>query len=171
MRNPGLISALLVACLMAMPLTVSKGANASSTGQPMPRFASLKSDRVNVRGGPTMDHDVVWVFTRAGLPVEITAEFENWRRIRDDDGAEGWVYHSMLSPRRTAMVRSKAKDELVPLCDKAEEICSALAKLQSGVIAAVKNCTGSWCRIEGADFGGFVRQERLWGVYPGEKVN
>ena len=68
--------------------------------------------------GPTKDHDVAWVFTRSGLPVEITAEFENWRRIRDGEGAEGWVYHSLLSGRRTAMVVPKAKDDLVPLCDR-----------------------------------------------------
>ena len=73
-----------------------------ASGLPVPRFVSLKSDRVNVRGGPTKDHDVAWVYTRAGMPVEITAEFENWRRIRDWEGAEGWVYHSLLSGRRTA---------------------------------------------------------------------
>ena len=74
------------------------------SGLPVPRFVSLKSDKVNVRAGPTKDHDVAWVYNRAGLPVEVTAEFENWRRIRDWEGAEGWVYHSLLSGRRTALV-------------------------------------------------------------------
>src|ERR1700761_9209756 len=71
------------------------------SGLPVPRFVSLKSDHVNVRGGPNKDQDVAWVYTRPGLPVEITAEYENWRRIRDSDGAEGWVYHSLLSGKRT----------------------------------------------------------------------
>ena len=78
----------------------------------MPRYVSLKSDHVNVRAGPTKDNDVAWVYTRSGLPVEITAEFENWRRVRDSEGAEGWVYHSLLSGRRTAVVTMKNKDEL-----------------------------------------------------------
>ena len=73
-----------------------------------------------MRGGPAKDHDVAWVYTRAGLPVEITAEFENWRRIRDSEGAEGWVFHSLLSGRRTALVAPKDKDELVPLHDAAD---------------------------------------------------
>ena len=77
----------------------------------MPRFVSLKSDHVNVRGGPNKDHDVAWVYTRPGLPVEITAEYENWRRIRDSDGAEGWVYHSLLSGKRTAFVTKSKTDE------------------------------------------------------------
>ena len=88
------------------------------SGLPVPRFVSLKPDRVNVRGGPTRDHDVTFVYTRAGLPVEITAESDNWRRIRDWEGSEGWVYHSLLSGRRTAVVTPKDKKELVPLYDK-----------------------------------------------------
>src|SRR5262249_12035580 len=86
-------------------------------GLPIPRFVSLKAGRVNVRAGPTKDHDVAWVYTRSGLPVEVTAEFENWRRIRDWEGAEGWVYHSMLSGKRTAIVSAatKVKDDFVSL--------------------------------------------------------
>ena len=85
----------------------------------MPRYVSLKSDHVNVRAGPTKDNDVAWVYTRSGLPVEITAEFENWRRVRDSEGAEGWVYHSLLSGRRTAVITMKTKDDLASLYDRA----------------------------------------------------
>ena len=101
----------------------------------MPRFVSLKSDRVNVRGGPQKEQEVRWVYTRAGMPVEITAEFENWRRIRDWEGAEGWVYHSLLSGRRTAVVVPKSKDELVPLFESRTAKSSVTAQLQSGVLA------------------------------------
>ncbi len=90
-------------------------ATGSVSGLPVPRFVSLKSDRVNVRSGPNKDQDVRWVYTRAGMPVEITAEFENWRRIRDWEGAEGWVYHSLLSGRRSAVVVPTLKNDLVPL--------------------------------------------------------
>ena len=71
---------------------------------PLPRYVSLKSDRVNLREGPSKEHRTTWIFERAGLPVEITAEFETWRKIRDSDGTEGWVLHSLLSGRRTALV-------------------------------------------------------------------
>jgi SH3-like domain-containing protein len=143
----------------------------SASGLPLPRYVSLKSDRVNVRGGPTKDHDVAWVFTRSGLPVEITAEFENWRRIRDSEGAEGWVYHSLLSGRRTAVVTQRGKDEFVPLNDSPDVTGSIRARLQPGVVASVRRCDGHWCRIAGEGFDGWIRQERLWGVYPDEKVD
>jgi SH3-like domain-containing protein len=92
----------------------AKDSATPTSGLPIPRYVSLKSDHVNVRAGPTKDNDVAWVYTRAGLPVEITAEFENWRRVRDSEGAEGWVYHSMLSGRRTAVVTMKSREELAP---------------------------------------------------------
>ena len=140
------------------------------SGLPMPRFVSLKPDRVNVRGGPTRDHEVMFVYTRAGLPVEITAESDNWRRIRDWEGSEGWVYHSLLSGRRTAVVTPKDKKELVPLYEKGDSSSPVIARLQAGVLATIKRCSGSWCRVVGPGFDGWTLQERLWGVYPNENV-
>jgi SH3-like domain-containing protein len=144
-----------------------------SSGLPVPRFVSLKSDRVNVRGGPTKDHEVTWIFTRAGLPVEVTAEFDNWRRIRDSEGAEGWVYHSLLSGRRTAVVEPnpKQKNPLYAVHDAPDAQSAIAARLEPGVLAQVKKCTGTWCRIAGSGFDGWIEQDRLWGVYPNEKVD
>jgi SH3-like domain-containing protein len=142
----------------------------TTSGLPIPRYVSLKSDHVNVRAGPTKDNDVAWVYTRSGLPVEITAEFENWRRVRDSEGAEGWVYHSLLSGRRTAVVTMKSKDELAPLYASADSSSAVTARLQAGVIALVKKCDQHWCRIAGEGFDGWIEQERLWGVYADEKV-
>src|ERR1700741_1494621 len=113
----------------------------TSSGLPVPRYVSLKSDHVNVRAGPTKDNDVAWVYTRSGLPVEITAEFENWRRVRDSEGAEGWVYHSLLSGRRTAVITMKSKDELAPIYDRADSASAVAAKLQAGVVTQVKKCS------------------------------
>jgi SH3-like domain-containing protein len=141
-----------------------------ASGLPVPRFVSLKPDKVNVRAGPTRHHDVTWQYTRSGLPVEITAESDNWRRIRDWEGSEGWVYHSLLSGRRTALVTSKTAQELVPLYSEASADSRLVAQLQPGVIGTVKRCSGKWCQITGGGFSGWIAQERLWGVYPNEKV-
>ncbi len=159
-----------LALLSSQPAVAAGELVGSTSGLLVPRFVSLKPDRVNVRGGPTKDHDVTMIYTRAGLPVEITAESENWRRIRDWEGAEGWVYHSLLSGKRTAVVNARAKEELVPLHASAEGDSDVVARLQSGVMGQVRRCAGGWCRIAGSGFDGWVPQERLWGVYPGEKV-
>ncbi|PPD46645.1 MAG: hypothetical protein CTY15_01145 [Methylocystis sp.] len=134
---------------------------------PIPRYVSLKSDRVNVREGPSKEHPTIWIYQRAGLPVEITAEFETWRKIRDSEGSEGWVLHSLLSGRRTALVAPwKKEPQLLVAADHA----TAVAKLAPGVIGTLRGCDGKWCRLAGKDFDGFIQQENLWGVYPGEKV-
>ena len=148
------------------------------TKLPLPRYASLKTDRVNLREGPSKDHRTLWVFQRAGLPVEIVAEFETWRRIRDSEGTEGWVLPSLLSGRRTAIVNAqKGPDKgAVPLRASADDGAPDEARLEAGVIGSVKSCTGSWCRLVVAlpsrrgDVDGYIRQDRLWGVYPNEKV-
>jgi SH3-like domain-containing protein len=148
---------------------------------PIPRYVSLKTDRVNLREGPSKDHRTTWVFQRAGLPVEIVAEFETWRRIRDAEGTEGWVLHSLLSGRRTSLVMPWAKGDAkgdappIPLLARADERADPVARLQPNVIVNVRACSGSWCRVTvvlpGArDIEGFVRQDRLWGVYPDERI-
>jgi SH3-like domain-containing protein len=159
---------------LALAIAACAGVAAESAGPasglPIPRYVSLKADKVNVRGGPSREHEVAWVFTRAGIPVEITAESENWRRIRDAEGAEGWVFHSLLSGRRTALVSPSAKAETFPLHESASEGSRVLAELQSRVLATVRDCDGRWCRIFGEGFDGFMRQHLLWGVYPNEVV-
>ncbi len=165
-----LLGAVVLLCAPRPAHAISDLTVGTVSGLPLPRFVSLKSDRVNVRGGPNKDQAVNWLYTRAGLPVEITAEFENWRRIRDSEGSEGWVYHSLLSGRRTGVVTAKAKDDLVPLYDKPDAHAALAARLQPGVLGSVKRCNGTWCRLVGDGFDGWIEQDHLWGVYPGEKV-
>jgi SH3-like domain-containing protein len=140
------------------------------TKLPLPRFASLKTDRVNLREGPSKDHATKWVYERAGLPVEITAEFEIWRKVRDSEGVEGWVLHSLLSGRRTALVTPNKKGENSKLFARASASADLAATLQSGVIVNIRNCDGAWCLIDGDGFKGYIEQEKLWGVYPDERI-
>lgn len=141
------------------------------SGLPLPRFVSLKADHVNVRQGPTRDHAVTFIFQRAGLPVEIVAEFENWRRIRDSEGSEGWVMQSMVSGRRTALVSPWSKAASLPIYRQADARSGVSALLQPGVQASIRSCAGGWCRLDGPGFSGWIRDDRLWGAYPGEAVD
>ncbi|MGO4871283.1 MAG: SH3 domain-containing protein [Roseiarcus sp.] len=140
------------------------------TGLPLPRYASLKTDRVNLREGPSKDHPTKWVFQRAGLPVEITAEFDIWRRVRDSEGTEGWVLHSLLSGRRTGLVGVGKKGQVFKIYAQPRENGEVAATLQSGVIANVRACDGAWCLIDGDGYKGYIEQPTLWGVYPNEKI-
>ncbi len=157
----------------ATPAALAAGREAregSETRLPLPRFVSLKAERVNVRRGPSSEHQISWVFTKKGLPVEIVAEFEQWRRIRDSEGAEGWVFHSMLTGKRTAMVAPWKKNRSIPLHAAAEHDAATVALARPGVIADINSCNGSWCELTAGGYKGFVEQLMLWGVYPGEQI-
>ena len=141
------------------------------SGLPIPRFVSLKAEKVNVRRGPSSDHPIAWVFQRKGLPVEIVAEFENWRRIRDSEGEEGWILQSMLAGKRTVVVAPWRGQQLTLLHSAANNESSVQAQLAAGAMGDVSNCDGKWCEISAGGYDGFVEQDMLWGVYPGETVN
>jgi SH3-like domain-containing protein len=138
------------------------------SGLPVPRFVSLKTDVVNVRRGPSNQHEVAWVFRHRALPVEIIAEFEHWRRIRDSDGEEGWVYQSLLAGTRSVIVEPWQKGITVALRSQPNASAVAIAMLKSGVIAEVKRCTGQWCELTVGNYQGWIDQDKLFGVYPGE---
>ena len=168
----GLIGATLVSAGLGLgSFSASAQQVGSATGLPVPRYVSLKSEHVNLREGPSKDHATKWIYQRAGLPVEITAEYEIWRRIRDSEGAEGWVLHSLLSGKRTVLVSPWKKDAPpFPLHAEPGDDANITAKLSPGVIAGVKKCDGTWCRLKGEGYDGYMAQTNLWGVYPGEKV-
>jgi SH3-like domain-containing protein len=141
------------------------------TGLPVPRFVSLKADEVNVRRGPGWDHAIAWVFRRAGLPVEVIAEFDVWRQVRDSEGGTGWVVGTLLSGRRTLLVAPwKQKGEPIELYTAANRTSAINAKLSPGVLGDVRECDGQWCRITSGAVAGYVPQEMTWGVYPGERI-
>lgn len=141
------------------------------SGLPLPRFVSLKAEKVNVRRGPSSDRQVAWVFQRKGLPVEITAESDNWRRIRDSEGEEGWILQNMLSGKRTALFAPWKKGETIPLYSDEGLKGGLIARVEAGVVGEVESCSGTWCRVSAGHYEGYVEQNALWGVYPGETVS
>ena len=133
---------------------------------PLPRFASLKADEVNVRTGPGTRYPIAWVFVRKGLPVEVIAEYELWRRIVDVDGAQGWVHRGMLSEKRTAIVLGDARD----FRRRPDADARVVLRAEPGVHGRLFGCREGWCEMQIAGRKGWTRLDYLWGVYPGEEI-
>jgi SH3-like domain-containing protein len=151
--------------------TEAQAAVMGPSGLPLPRFVSLKSNSINLRVGPGRDYAVQWLYLKPGLPVEIIQEYDNWRRIRDADGTEGWVLQTLLSGKRAGIAAPWAKEatkEPVPMFARAEESAALAAHLEPGVLGKVTACDGQWCKFETNGYDGFVRQTDIWGAYPGE---
>ena len=140
------------------------------SGLPVPRFVSLKRSKVNVRLGPSSEHKIAWIFHYKGLPVEIIAEFEHWRRIRDSDGQEGWVYNTLLTGKRTATVAPWRKGSAIGLRQNPQTGENVIANVSAGAVGDVKTCNGAWCQLNIKGYEGWIQQTMLWGVYPNETI-
>src|SRR5258706_14577535 len=142
----------------------------SVTNLPIPRFVSLKANEVNSRVGPGGEYQVAWVFRRAGLPVEVLGEFENWRQVRDSEGGTGWVSASLVSARRTAVVAPWVKERTLFQLTSSRNGSSTVAEIEPGAIVDLMTCDGEACEVYAGKQKGWVPQKNLWGVYPGETL-
>ena len=151
--------------LLLVPAPASAG-EVGASGLPLPRFVSLAADKVNARTGPGLRYPVSWVFLRQAMPVEVVAEFEQWRRVRDHDGAEGWVHKVMLSGRRTVVVIGEEHT----LHRGPSAAAAAVARAEAGVQGRLHRCRGEWCEVALSGVRGWMRRAHLWGVYVEETL-
>jgi SH3-like domain-containing protein len=149
---------LILSFLLPSPLLADKN--------PVPRFVSLKSNEINERVGPGPNYPIEWMYVKAGLPVEVIAEFDNWRKIRDKDGTEGWVHQSMLSSKRHGIVQTAET-----IIYASEDVNSRpLVRLEPGVLVEILKCRENWCQVRVFDFKGWIPRAFLWGIYPQENL-
>ncbi len=165
-RRPvsGATSAFLLLVLAAQ---APAAATDEDVGLKVPRFVSLHSDKVNLRAGPGRQYPIEWVLTRKDMPVEVTAQFEHWRRIRDWEGTAGWVQERMVAGRRTVIVGKGAER---PLHQQPDAASAVVARAAPGVVGRLIECQGPWCRVETDSLSGWMRRTEIWGVYPDEAV-
>ena len=139
-------------------------ARGSVTNLPIPRYVSMKASEGNVRRGPSLSHRIDWVYKRRDMPLEVTAEYGHWRRVRDRDGAGGWVHYSLLSGVRTAIVES----DLLPLYANPDVTSKVKARLELGVVGRLGECGLDWCELTAGGYTGWARKSEIWGVDPDE---
>lgn len=152
----------------AAPATPPAETVGSVTKLPLPRWASLRADDVNMRVGPGMRFPIDWQYHRRDLPVHILREVDVWRLIEDQDGVKGWVHQTTLSGKRgfivkgvEAVLRQTASDDSLPV-----------ARLKPGVVGRIRSCAAGfdWCEVQVGDYTGYLRREQFFGVDPGEAV-
>ncbi len=167
---------LLLALTMMAPGSVvsALAQETGASGLKLPRFVSTRSAPINVRVGPGTKYDIAWNFLVPGVPVEIIQEFDTWRKIRDMDGAEGWVHQSLLVGTRQGYATPLVANGEVHIRTSRAEDAAVRARLGPGFKVTISGCNAEWCNVSASQpgqnrsFSGYVRQEELWGVYPDE---
>ena len=138
-----------------------------ASGLPLPRFASLASGEVNVRTGPGKEYPIHWVYNRPGLPVSILDEYDVWRLVEDPDGDKGWTHSSLISLRRTMMVKGGTQ----AVRRSADPNAGVVMRAEQGVVGELLNCDHAWCRVEIDGRRGWLPRDATWGVLPSEWQN
>jgi SH3-like domain-containing protein len=148
---------------LAAPRAADAADKAPSTpsGLPVPRYVSLKFDPVNARAGPGDDHRLLWVFHARGLPVQVTAETDEWRRVCDPDGGLSWVHKRTTDGRRMVM-RTLAGPAPVRAQPRAN--AAVTAYLAPRALAGLDRCQNGWCKIHIGRTAGWTLASDLWGA-------
>lgn len=161
-RCLAILCTLLLAC--SPILADAQDKRGPVTNLPLPRYVSMKAAEGNVRRGPSLTHRIDWVFKRRGMPLQITAEYGNWRKVQDRDGAGGWVHYALLSGVRTVLIES----EMLPVYAQPDPGSQVNAHFETGVVARLGACSLDWCRISAGGYRGWTLKSNLWGVDPSE---
>lgn len=127
----------------------------------VPYWASLRSEEVNMRVGPSADYPIDWVYHRQHLPVKVIRTREGWRLVQDWEGTQGWMVASLLSPDRTALV---VGDGLAAIRSEPDAGSDLKWNAEPGVVGSLGKCEAGWCEFDVAGRKGWVQQERLWGA-------
>lgn len=177
-RHPTAILRCLTWLLVMLGLCVAPAlAQSNPSGLPLPRFASTRSEPINVRVGPGQRYDIAWTYLKSGVPVEIIQEFDTWRKIRDTDGTEGWIHQNLLAGTRVGYVTPLIANGEIGLLTGQSDEAGIRARLGAGLKVTIQQCDGTWCEVSAASqdpnqrsatYSGYVHQEELWGVYPDE---
>lgn len=167
LRPPVLLFVLGAVVSIGLPWRALAATSADS-GLPVPRFVTLKAAEANMRTGPGTRYPIKWTYQRSGLPLEVTAEFDQWRRVRDWQGTEGWMHHAMLSSKRSFMLKEKSGD----LRAEPNSTSGVVARLEGQVIGRLLLCPKdvAWCRVEVEDVRGWLQRDQIWGVNATEEV-
>ncbi len=158
-----MIWALAMAGGMALqaPTVAAAPDRPTPSGLPVPRYVSLKFDKVNARGGPGNDHRLLWVYRARGLPVQVVAETSEWRRICDPEQGLAWVHKRTTDGRRMVM---NTRPGLATLHRKPKPGSPPIAYLKPRAVAALVRCDKGWCRIKAGSAKGWIREGELWGT-------
>lgn len=162
-----LITALFIFGLSFCHGLAAETVTSGKSGYPVPRYVSLAKNTVNVRTGPDSKYPIIWIYKKAGLPIKVIAEYNDWRKIIDSEGATGWIWGPLLSSRRTGLIVAGQQKLLKK--PAAGQPVAVIA--EAGVIGKIRACEKGWCKLDVGGFTGWLKQSLFWGTLEGEMLD
>ena len=150
---------------IAIAALLSLAGPASAQEKQPPYWASIASGEAMMRTGPGKNYPGVWLYKRRDLPIRVVKTYPSWRKIEDADGTQGWMLVTLLSDRRTALVKP---GEPRPIHERADPSSRVAYLAEAGVVGRIDKCGNGWCRIKIGKRQGHIRTTDLWGVAENE---
>ncbi len=148
----------LTAALVLLAALATPG---SAQDREVPYWATIKTEELNMRVGPSVEYKVAWVYKREGLPVKVIRVIDGWRLIRDHEGDEGWVTANLLSAERGGLVVGEG---LAAIREGPSSASKLRWNAEPGVVGKLGDCEAGWCRFDVSGRAGWVKADRLWGA-------
>ena len=150
-------------------VSFAQNANLSESGFALPRMVSLRSDNIYARSGPGKKYPIEWIYKQKGAPLEIIAEFELWRQVRDWEGSTSWIHKTLLTGRRFIKVTTPGENNIY---NKPKSDSKIIAKVEDGVIGEVKKCPkkSEFCLVKFETIEGWILKKNVFGVYENEVI-
>ncbi|MXO90360.1 SH3 domain-containing protein [Pontixanthobacter aquaemixtae] len=127
----------------------------------VPYWATINTEELNMRVGPSREYRIDWVYKRKGLPIKVVRVVDGWRLIEDSEGTTGWVSQGLLSAKRGALVIGEG---LAAMREKPADNSKLKWNAEPGVVGVLGTCSAGWCEFDVGGREGWVAQDRLWGA-------
>lgn len=156
------LAALFVALAPLSPHAAEKPDRPTPSGLPVPRWVSLKFDTVNARSAPGDDSRLLFVYHAKGLPVQVVAETQEWRRICDPEKGLAWVHRRTTDGKRAVM---RLQPQPLALHSNANPNARVTAYLASRALAELDRCDkDGWCKLKSGHTSGWAPVSEVWGT-------
>ena len=132
------------------------------------RFVAMRANKVNARSGPNIRYPIEWIYQQQYHPVEIIAEYDQWRKIRDFEGTVSWVRKNLLTNARYAIITEVGENNIY---EKESQNSKIIARAENGVIAKITRCTLNFCQLEFENnIKGWMPKNSIFGVKNNEEI-
>lgn len=154
--------------MIAALLVVAVAGPAAAQDKTPPYWASIASGKAMMRTGPGRNYPGTWLYQRRDLPIRVVKTYPNWRMIEDPDGVKGWMLVTLLSDRRTAIVKQGPPRDMHA---GASGTSPVRYRAEAGVVGQIDKCRDGWCRFKVAGRQGYISMADIWGVSEGEALD
>lgn len=122
-------------------------------------FLSIKGSTVNVRAKPTTKSDIAWELIN-GYPVQVIAKDGDWLKVKDFEGALGWVHKPLTSSEAHFLVKANT----VNLRAGPGTKHGIVTKLNKYDIVKTLEKRDQWAKVKTADGQeGWLLESLAWG--------